>query len=131
MSWDRIALLAQAQEQSSGTAELIVQVLYLAIVIVSIVGLWKTFVKAGQPGWGAIIPIYNIYLLCKVAGRPGWWVLLFFIPLVNFIIAIVVDIDVAKNFGKGLGFGLGLFFLPFIFYPILGFGDARYLAKTA
>lgn len=132
MSWDRIAILAQVEEQQGGgIANLIVGVIYLVIVILMIAGLWKTFEKAGEPGWGAIIPFYNVYLMCKIAGRPGWWIILFLIPCVGVIIAIIVAIDIAKNFGKGAGFGLGLAFLSFIFYPILGFGDARYLGKKA
>lgn len=99
---------------------------YFAIVILLIAAMWKVFSKAGQPGWAAIIPIYNIYVLCKVAGRPGWWLLLMLIPLVNIIIAIILNIDIAKNFGKGVGFGIGMIFLPFIFYPVLGFGSAQY-----
>jgi len=91
-----------------------------------IAAMWKVFSKAGQPGWAVIIPIYNIYIMCKVAGRPGWWVLLMFIPFVNLIIAIILTIDIAKNFGQGVGFGIGLIILPFIFYPILGFGSAQY-----
>jgi hypothetical protein len=87
---------------------------------------WKVFSKAGQPGWASIIPIFNAYVLCKVAGRPGWWVILTFIPLVNFIIWIILCLDVAKYFGKGAGFGIGLILLPIIFYPILGFGSAQY-----
>jgi hypothetical protein len=87
--------------------------------------------ESGGTGLGVLIPIYNIYLICKIAGRPGWWVLLCFIPCVGVIIAIVLAIDIAKNFGKGPIFGLGLAFLGFIFYPILGFGDAQYLAKPA
>jgi hypothetical protein len=132
MSWDRMALLAQAQqEQGGGIAEVISGVICLAIAIVGLAGMWKVFVKAGQPGWGVLIPIYNAYLMCKIGSRPGWWVLLFFIPCVGVIIAIVLAIDIAKNFGKGTGFGLGLAFLGFIFYPILGFGDAQYFAKPA
>jgi len=104
----------------------VVALLVLAICILSIAGFWKTFVKAGKPGWGIIIPIYNIILLLQIAGRPWWWIFLMFIPLVNFVIAIIVAIDVAKNFGKDVVFGLGLAFLGFIFYPILGFGDAQY-----
>ncbi|HID21105.1 MAG TPA: signal peptidase I [Planctomycetaceae bacterium] len=100
--------------------------IWIAIVVLVIAGLWKTFSKAGRPGWGAIIPIYNVVLLLEIAGRPIWWIILFFVPIVNFIVAIFVAIDVAKNFGKGVGFGLGLAFLGFIFYPILGFGSARY-----
>jgi uncharacterized membrane protein YhaH (DUF805 family) len=131
MSWFRIALLAQVQqEQGVGIPEVIVGVISLVIAIVGIAGMWKTFEKAGQPGWGTIIPFYNAYLMCKVAGRPGWWFLLFLIPCVGVIVAIIIAIDTAKNFGKGIGFGLGLAFLGFIFYPILGFGEARYLGKT-
>jgi len=85
-----------------------------------------TFTKAGKPGWASIIPIYNAIVLLEIAGKPIWWIVLLFIPLVNFIVIIIVVIDLAKNFGKGTGFGLGLAFLPFIFYPILGFGDAKY-----
>jgi len=100
----------------------------LAIFIVIIAGVWKTFVKAGQPGWAAIIPIYNIIVMLEIARRPIWWIILMFIPLVNFVIAIILSIDIAKNFGKDPAFGIGLAFLGFIFYPILGFGDARYQA---
>ena len=97
-----------------------------ALVILMIAATWKVFSKAGQPGWAALIPIVNVYFLCKVAGRPGWWLILMFIPLVNFIILIILDIDIAKNFGKGVGFGIGLLLLPFIFFPVLGFGSAQY-----
>ena len=65
-----------------------------------------TWTKAGKPGWGAIIPFYNIYLIVKVAGRPGWWLILYFIPIVNIIIWLIVCIDVARNFGHGAGFGI-------------------------
>ncbi|WP_071516197.1 DUF5684 domain-containing protein [Geitlerinema sp. PCC 9228] len=99
--------------------------LQLAVVIVAIAGNWMVFEKAGRPGWAVIIPFYNVYVMLKVAGRPGWWLILSFIPLVNLIL-IVVPFDIASKFGKGAGYGLGLLFLPFIFYPILGFGSARY-----
>jgi len=134
MSWDRIAVLAQVEQQGqqgNPIVDVIVFVIALAVGILAIAGLWKTFAKAGEPGWGAIVPIYNVYLMCKIAGRPGWWVLLYLIPCVSVIIAIIVAIDIAKNFGKGVVFGLGLAFLSFIFFPILGFGDARYLGKAA
>jgi len=95
------------------------------------VGYAKFFSRAGQPGWAAIIPIVNTYFVCKVAGRPGWWVILMFIPFVNFIIAIILCIDIAKSFGKGVGFGIGLILLPVIFFPILGFGSAQYQGGAA
>ena len=110
---------------------LIVLLFQLAFTVFVIASIWKVFTKAGQPGWAAIVPIYNIYILLKIGGRPGWWLLLFFIPIVNVIIAILLGIDVAKAFGKGAGFGLGLTFLGFIFYPILGFGNAVYLGNPS
>lgn len=99
----------------------------IAFIVLMVAAFWKIFAKAGQPGWAAIIPIFNTYVLCKVAGRPGWWFILLLIPFVNFIIYIILCIDLAKRFGKGAGFGIGLLLLPFIFFPILGFGSAQYL----
>jgi hypothetical protein len=105
----------------------LVSLLPLAFVVLVLASMWKVFTKAGQPGWAALIPIFNVYILLKIAGRPGWWLLLLLIPLVNLIVGIITAIDVAKAFGKGAGFGLGLAFLGFIFYPVLAFGDAVYL----
>ncbi len=99
----------------------------LAIAVFVIAGMWKVFVKAGQPGWAAIIPIYNLIVLLNIVRRPLWWLILFLIPLVSIVMIIIVYIDLAKSFGKGAGFGVGLALLGFIFMPILGFGDARYL----
>jgi len=102
----------------------------LVIAIIYIAAMWKIFVKAGEPGWAAIIPIYNIIVLLKIVGRPLWWIILYIIPLVNFIAHIIVSIDLARKFGKGTGFGLGLAFLGIIFYPILAFGDSTYNAAA-
>ena len=101
-------------------------IIEMVFIVLMIASFWKIFTKAGQPGWAAIIPIVNLYFLCKVAGRPGWWVILLLIPFVNLIIFIILSIDVAKAFGKGAGFGIGLLLLPFIFYPVLAFGSAQY-----
>ena len=98
----------------------------LLIGLLIIVAMWKVFTKAGQPGWASIIPIYNLYVWCKIVGRPWWWILLMLIPFVNFIVGIILCIDMAKSFGKGAGFGIGLAFLGIIFWPILGFGSAQY-----
>lgn len=105
--------------------------LYILVIVVEIAALWKVFVKAGHPGWAAIIPIYNTYILLKIAGRPAWWLILFFIPIVNFVIAIIVFNDISKSFGKGVGFTVGLILLGFIFIPILGFGSAQYRGPVA
>ena len=98
----------------------------LAIGVFLIAAMWKVFVKAGQPGWASIVPIYNLVVLLQIAGKPLWWILLMFIPLVNLIVVILISIALAEKFGKGAGFGIGLVFLSFIFYPILGFGSAQY-----
>ena len=100
-------------------------------MILMIAACWKIFTKAGQPGWASIIPIYNWYIICKIVGRPGWWVILLLIPFVNFIIGIILCIDLAKSFGKGVGFGIGLVLLGVIFFPILAFGSAQYQGPTA
>ncbi|MFW5682202.1 MAG: DUF5684 domain-containing protein [Phycisphaeraceae bacterium] len=114
---------------SSGGGEggsIVAGLIWLALLVLFIAGWWKTLSKAGQPGWTAIIPIVQLYFLLKVAGRPGWWLILFLIPLVNFIISIIVYNDVSKSFGRGVGTTIGLVFLPFVFFPILGFGSAEY-----
>src|SRR5262245_20599244 len=125
-------LLAQGNQinfdlQDNGTGGWVLfGVIELAIVVFVIVAMWKVYVKAGEPGWAAIIPIYNIIVLLRIAGKPWWWILLLLIPLVNIVIGILVHIDLAKNFGQTVLFGIGLMFLGIIFYPILAFGDARY-----
>ena len=125
-------LLAQADSDVSGyhyeahTNNPIVAVIPLAVALLIVVSMWKVFTKAGQPGWASLIPIYNAYILLKIAGKPGWWLVLLFIPLVNLVIVIIVCIGVANAFGKGAGFGLGIAFLGFIFMPILAFDSSRY-----
>jgi len=89
--------------------------------------MWKIYEKAGQPGWAAIIPIYNSYILLKIVGKPGWWLLLFLIPFVNIIFAIWTYNMLSKSFGKDEGFTVGLLLLGIVFFPILGFGAAKYL----
>src|SRR5713226_7202812 len=99
-----LSYLFLAQETSDYATEAkgpgpVFWICYSAVLILMIAAMWKVFSKAGQPGWAILIPIYNLYIICKVAGRPGWWLILMFIPLVNFIILVILDIDIAKNFG--------------------------------
>jgi hypothetical protein len=103
-----------------------IPIICVAIFLLSIFGLALTFAKAGKRSWGAFIPIYNVIILLQIARRPTWWLFLSLIPVVNVVVAIVVSIDIARAFGKGLGFGWGLAFLGFMFFPILGFGGASY-----
>jgi hypothetical protein len=120
------AMAAKASAAGGGGPLIII----LLLVVFYIIAYWKLFTKAGEPGWGAIVPIYNIYLLCKIVGRPEWWVILYFIPLVNIVISLIVSMDLAKSFGKTSGFGIGLWLLGFIFVPILGFGSAQYMGPA-
>ena len=95
-------------------------------------GFWKVLEKAGEKRWAAIVPFYNMWVLVRVACREWWRFILFFIPFVSIVALFVISIDVAKNFGKpGWYGGLGLVFLSFIFYPVLGFGSAEYQADAA
>ncbi|RWU06260.1 DUF5684 domain-containing protein [Pedobacter chitinilyticus] len=105
--------------------------IYLAILIVAIAGMWKTFEKAGKPGWAAIIPIYNIYIMIEIVGKPSIWLLWCIIPCVNIVFSIWLINLMSKSFGKEEGFTVGLVLLGFIFWPILGFGSAKYLGPSA
>jgi hypothetical protein len=100
--------------------------LYLAVIAFLIAANWKIFTKAGKPGWASLIPIYNIIVFLEIVGRPAWWVVLLFIPFVNFVVGVMVSIDLAKSFGKGTGFAVGLILLAPVFLLMLAFGSARY-----
>ena len=100
--------------------------IWLAIAVIAVIAGWKIFTKAGQPGWAVLIPIYNAIVLMRVIGRPWWWIFGFIVPILNIVVGIVVSLDLAKSFGRGTGFGIGLWLLPFIFGLILGFGSDTY-----
>lgn len=128
-----ITLLAQDEDTTSNAAGAVgggVGGIVGAVVgLLIIISLWKIFAKAGQPGWAAIIPIYNYYIWCKIVGRPGWWVLLLIVCFPIFFI--ILCIDLAKSFGHGVGFALGLIFLGIIFFPVLAFGGSQYRGPSA
>jgi hypothetical protein len=128
------ALLASsllASSDGSGGASAAIVIIYVAFIVLVVVGMWKIFTKAGEEGWKAIIPFYNVYVLLKIVGRPAWWLILFLIPIVNFIVWIIIANDVSKSYGKGVGFTVGLVLLTPIFILILGFGDSRYVGPAA
>lgn len=109
---------------------------YIVILVLVVIGLWKIFEKAGKPGWAAIVPFYNVYILLEIVGRPTWWIFVFIgslIPFVNifagiatFVMFIILCLDLAKSFGKSTGFAVGMILLSFVFFPLLGFSDAQY-----
>ncbi|MGH7139466.1 MAG: DUF5684 domain-containing protein [Pirellulales bacterium] len=133
MRGDSLILLAQNNfpQNGGGGANAVILLIYLGIIVTMIAGLWKIFDKAGKPGWAALIPIYNMIVMLEIIGKPIWWILLLFIPCVGLIVSILLVVELAKCFGQGAGFAIGMIFLPFIFYPILGFGDARYQGPAA
>ena len=54
-----------------GSAGGLETLIYLVVVILMIVGMWKVYSKAGKPGWASIIPIYNGWVFFEIAGKPG------------------------------------------------------------
>lgn len=102
--------------------------LFFSILIIAffIIVYWIIFTKAGEEGWKSLIPIYNVYILYKITWGNGLIFLLLLVPFVNFIVGILTINKLSKCFGHGLGFTLGLLFLPIIFLPLLAFGDSRY-----
>lgn len=102
-------------------------VIALIICVVVIVAIWKIFEKGGEPGWKAIIPFYNLYTEYKMFWGNGWLFLLTIIPFVNIVVGIILLHKMSKAFGHGIGFTLGLLFLPYIFFIILGFNGDEYL----
>ena len=119
---------------------LLFMLVWLAVIVAALAGLWKAFEKMGRQGWEGIVPLYNIYVLLQITGKPVWWLVLAIIPFVNIVFVvlfILVCIEVAKGFGKGAGFGVGLALLGFIFWPMIGFseklglGEMRWQGVTA
>jgi len=110
-----------------GIVQLFALTFFPVFIVLMIASMCKIFTKAGQPGWAAIIPIYNIIVLLEIVGKPWWWIYLMMIPIVNIIILIMVYHQLSLSFGKEAGFTVGIIFLGIIFIPILGLGDAKYV----
>lgn len=106
---------------------IIFTLVYLAIIVLMAVAMWKIYVKADKPGWACIVPFYSQYCLCDITFGNGWLFLLSFVPCVNYVMAVIIFFKLAKAFGQGIGFGFGLLFLSPIFLPILGFGSSEYV----
>ena len=106
-------------------------IIMLAVSVLMIVSYWKMFVKAGKPGWASIVPIYNIVVLFEIVELEWWHVLIaIFVPFAMFIYLIVVNIKLAKVFGKGTGFALLLIFIPVVGQLMLAFGNATYNSQV-
>jgi hypothetical protein len=137
------SLLAQASgnEEAALAAGLVAffaafAFVFIAIGLVVVVGMWKTFDKAGQPGWAAIVPFYNLVVMFRIGGQSGWFALSYllnFIPIIGTLafLGIIIwnHVNISKRFGQGVGFAIGLVLLAPIFWLILGFGSSKYLAE--
>ena len=125
------SLLAQVSSNNSGggIGAAIGGLLWLVVIVALLAGIWKLFTKAGQPGWAALIPIYNYVVMFRITDRSGWWTLGMMVPFLNIFVYIRLVFDLAKSFGRGIGVGFGLLFLFPIFVLILAFGDAQYVGR--
>lgn len=103
-----------------------VMVVTLLVSALMLVGMWRVFVKAGQPGWKSLIPVYNMWVLFEIVYANGLRMVLLFVPFVNFYILFKLYIDLAKCFGKGTGFGVLMVFFPYVFLPLLRFSGVEY-----
>jgi hypothetical protein len=103
----------------------------IVMIVLTVVGKWKIYEKAGKPGWAALIPVYTWIVMLEIVGKPIWWIFLFFIPCVNIVFMIWTVNLLSKSFGQTEGFTVGLILLGFVFYPILGFGTYQYFGPSA
>jgi hypothetical protein len=108
-------------------AVLILLLIYFGIIALMIISMWKIFTKAGKEGWASIVPFYNLYVMVEISKKPTWWFGMMFVPFANFVFMIMIMNGISKSFGKSEGFTVGMIFLPYVFYPILAFGDAQYV----
>lgn len=102
----------------------------LVMAVISIIALWRVFTKAGEPGWGSLIPFYNLYLLFKISWGNGWMFLFTFVPVANLIVSLIAYYKLCRAFGHGVGFFFGLLFLYPIFIMILAFDSSEYLGPA-
>jgi hypothetical protein len=140
------SLLAQASANDAAVATGVAAALmaffaafalvFIVIGLVTLVGMWKVFAKAGQPGWAVLVPVYNFIVLLRIAGLPWYWVFTPFIILIPILGAIAylvwvvwVHHRISTRFGQGVGFTIGLTLLGPIFWLILGFGSSKYVAE--
>ncbi len=98
-------------------------IVWFIIAILMVISIWRLFIKAGKPGWAAIVPIYNIVVMLEISGKPMWWIAMLFIPFVNIVFGIMIYYSFVKAYGKSDGFAVLAIFFPYIMYPIMAFSS--------
>lgn len=119
-----------ASISAAGAAAIVIIVVLVAYVVAALPAS-GVFAKAERPRWAAFVPIYNTLTLLDVVGRPLWWIFLLFIPGINIILTIIVMNDLAKSFGHGPGFTVGLVLISWVFMLVLWLGPSEYLGPAA
>lgn len=116
---------------AAGAAAVMGLLVGVVAYVVTALGLMGVFAKAGKPGWAAFVPVYNTIVLLEVVGRPLWWFLLMLVPGVNIVVLVIVMNDLAKSFGQGTGFTVGLVLLSVVFFYVLWLGSSTYRGPAA
>jgi len=119
-------LLAQEVAETGEGGSLVGALIGAVMMLAILAGYWKCFEKAGEPGWTALIPLYNFYVCLRISGLGILWFFLMFVPLINIPVMFMATLRFARAFGQGIMVALGMIFLPFIVIPMLGFGGASY-----
>lgn len=114
-------------DQSANVFAFVFLALILGLSALLIASMWRIFAKAGKPGWASLIPVYNIVVLLDIIGRPWWYLVFAFIPPTIPVLAVILMFGLARSFGRGVLFAIGMIFVPFICIPVLGFGGAAYI----
>jgi hypothetical protein len=112
--------------QSGGTVAAIAGVATLVLFVLPVAGMWMMFEKAGEPGWKALLPIYNLWVLVDISGKEWWWFLVLFVPSANLAAWVIVNLGLGDRFGQRDAFGVMASVFFFVVYPLLGFGDYDY-----
>ncbi len=107
----------------------LVSVVVVAAIAFSMLVSWKLYRKTGKPGWAAWIPIYNFLVFLDMCGRPKWWIFLLLVPALNFVIWVVLCLDLSKRFGKGIGFAIATIFFSAVTFTMLALGSAKYTPR--
>jgi len=104
---------------------IIILIISALLIIFEVICMWRVYKKLGLPGWNCIVPIYNIYVLFKLANIPMWMFILLFLPLVNFYPIYLINISIVDRLGMKRMYAILMLFIPFIIWPLFAFSKAK------